>query len=76
MRLKIKEAMGLQMAMGHSIGVFELAQKVFPKKPTASAYQCLRRYMNKDTAVVKIDALIRLSETLGVTTDFLLGLED
>lgn len=76
MRLKIREAMGLRQAMGRPIGVRELAEKVFPKKPFDSRYQCLRRLMVGEATAIKFDTLIRLSKELGVSTDYLLGLED
>lgn len=62
--------------MGRPIGVQELAQKIFPKKASHTQYQSLRRLAAGDAEMIRFDVLIRLSKELGVTTDYLLGLED
>lgn len=76
MRLRIREAMGLRQAMGRPIKTRELGKKVFPKASSDSQYQSMRRLVVGDATAIKFDVLIRLSQELGVSTDYLLGLED
>lgn len=76
MRLRIKEAMGLRQAMGRPIKTAELGKKIFPKASSHSQYQSMRRMIAGESIQVKFETLIKLSQELGVTTDYLLGLED
>lgn len=68
--------MGLRQAMGKPIKMRELGKKIFPKTSADSQYQSIRRLVVGEATQVKFEVLVRLSQELGVTTDYLLGLED
>lgn len=76
MRLKIREAQGIRMAMGRPVSLGELAAAAFPKKPVLSAKQCMRRLITGEATQIKLEALVAIAQTLEVSTDWLLGLKE
>lgn len=62
--------------MGMPVSLKELAEAVYPKKPTKSREQCLRRVIKGTATSLGFDEFVRLCAKLEVSADWLLGIEE
>lgn len=74
---RLKEAMAYASAKrGKKITNMEIADIMFPDSKTRAKWANLRNLLNGDTKRVEIAQVIKLTEYLGVSADYLFGLTE